>query len=498
MSEQAPQTLTDFERYNNSELLLFVHGSNEAAEEIAYALDDGEERDRAELEKVFRGLAAIAILQDRWLPNPENDPTLSSSRKGLAGELRGAETLEELKDAAEFYTSEEFDDEILERPVPVFEKDNIRTRFSDRTGTPRKPSATDDETPKPSSKSKTTLSPHTPKRGRGKLGGQNLITPETENDREFVPINIPTATDSVTRIRSSTTRAQRRKLLANENELLASAKAGDKEAMQKLMELHSGAIKSVLFRKIPLARDRSREMSMDDLVQSAYLGFMQAVEKFKPDHSKGSFYGFARMVIKNKVNLEASRMNSTFYIPANVQTEIRTITQIEHDLATKLEREPTHDEIADYAGVLAPEVKKLLLYRARFNSESLDEDFDPEADPHFFDFENFDEAVFDDPTPQDEGIMLDKAGPSDLDDPEEYATDAAVALDMVKMLDESDLDLREKRVIIERFGLHDQQPKTLDEVGVLFGLTRERIRQIESKGMAKLRSPKSSNKFIIF
>ena len=210
-----------------------------------------------------------------------------------------------------------------------------------------------------------------------------------------------------------------------------------------------------------------RSVPMLDLVQEGNLGLMRAVQKF--DYSKGfKFSTYATWWIRQAITRAIADQSRTIRVPVHMVESINQVVRMQRSLQQSLEREPTVAELA--VAVDMPEEKvQEILQIAKQSPVSLDSPIGEEDETSMADFI------------PDEG-----AAPLDL------AARKLLAQTVSDVLD--DLSDREAEVVKLRFGLVDGRPRTLEEVGREFGVTRERIRQIESKTLAKLRHPLRSDR----
>ena len=241
---------------------------------------------------------------------------------------------------------------------------------------------------------------------------------------------------------------------AEERELARRKDLGDEEAKSRLIECNLRLVMSI-------TRHYTRSgVPLLDLIQEGNLGLIRAVEKF--DYTLGyKLSTYATWWIRQSISRALAEQGRTIRLPVHVADQVRRVTRARRTLGQKLNRDPSVEEIALEAGFTAKKVETLL--------ELVQ-----------------DHVSLDTPIGDGESVMSDLIEDHNATAPESETAEKFRSSELAGAM--LRLNPRQQRVLTERFGLDDGRPKTLEEVGVILGITRERVRQLETRALRDLRA----------
>ena len=290
-----------------------------------------------------------------------------------------------------------------------------------------------------------------------------LLTEEDEVDVESIDLSVPEGVSIEDPVRMYLKEIGKVPLLSAEEEIELAQRMenGDEEAKKKLAEANLRLVVSIAKRYV------GRGMLFLDLIQEGNLGLIKAVEKF--DYSKGyKFSTYATWWIRQAITRAIADQARTIRIPVHMVETINKLIRVSRQLLQELGREPSPEEIAKEMNMPVERVREIL--KISQEPVSLETPIGEEEDSHLGDFI------------QDDHVPV----------PADAATFTLLKEQLSEVLDT--LTEREQKVLRLRFGLDDGRARTLEEVGKVFNVTRERIRQIEAKALRKLRHPSRSRK----
>ena len=285
--------------------------------------------------------------------------------------------------------------------------------------------------------------------------------PEDEIDMEHIDLSVPEGVSVDDPVRMYLKEIGKVPLLSpdEEIELAKKIELGDEAAKKKLAEANLRLVVSIAKRYV------GRGMQLLDLIQEGNLGLIKAVEKF--DYRKGyKFSTYATWWIRQAITRAIADQARTIRIPVHMVETINRLVRTQRQLVQKLGREATPEELAKELDMPVDRVREIR--KISQDPVSLETPIGEEEDSHLGDFI------------QDDNVEV----------PADAATYTLLHEQLMEVL--STLTEREQKVLRLRFGLDDGRPRTLEEVGRQFNVTRERIRQIEAKALRKLRHPSRS------
>ena len=290
-----------------------------------------------------------------------------------------------------------------------------------------------------------------------------ILDDEDEIDIEKIDLSVPDGIGLDDPVRMYLKEIGKVPLLSADEEIEYAKRMeeGDEEAKKRLAEANLRLVVSIAKRYV------GRGMQFLDLIQEGNLGLIKAVDKF--DYTKGfKFSTYATWWIRQAITRAIADQARTIRIPVHMVETINKVKKANSQLLHQNGREATPDEIAEYLEMPVDKVREIL--RVAQEPVSLETPIGEEEDSHLGDF-----------IPDDDALA-----------PADAASMSLLKEQLADVL--KTLTPREAKVLSLRFGLDDGNPKTLEEVGKVFNVTRERIRQIEAKALRKLRHPSRSKK----
>ncbi|MCI7261630.1 MAG: RNA polymerase sigma factor RpoD [Clostridium sp.] len=292
---------------------------------------------------------------------------------------------------------------------------------------------------------------------------EDMLSEEEEIDMENLDLNVPEGINIEDPVRMYLKEIGKVPLLTPEEEveLAKRMELGDESAKKRLAEANLRLVVSIAKRYV------GRGMQFLDLIQEGNLGLIKAVEKY--DYSKGfKFSTYATWWIRQAITRAIADQARTIRIPVHMVETINRLIRTSRQLLQELGREPQPEEIAERMDLPVDRVREIM--KISQDPVSLETPIGEEEDSHLGDFI------------QDDHVEV----------PADAATYTLLHEQLMEVL--KTLTEREQKVLRLRFGLDDGRPRTLEEVGKEFNVTRERIRQIEAKALRKLRHPSRSKK----
>lgn len=295
------------------------------------------------------------------------------------------------------------------------------------------------------------------------LDNEDMHMEEDEVDLENIDLSVPEGVSIEDPVRMYLKEIGKVPLLSAEEEIELAKRMenGDQAAKKRLAEANLRLVVSIAKRYV------GRGMLFLDLIQEGNLGLIKAVEKY--DYSKGfKFSTYATWWIRQAITRSIADQARTIRIPVHMVETINRLIRTSRQLLQELGREPLPEELAKKLDMPVDRVREIM--KISQDPVSLETPIGEEEDSHLGDFI------------QDEHVQI----------PVDAATYTLLHEQLMEVLDT--LTDREQKVLRLRFGLDDGRPRTLEEVGREFNVTRERIRQIEAKALRKLRHPSRSRK----